>query len=69
MKRIKKIANTATEVSLARLHATMQLIGALSPRSKSSSTIAQRAPCQLQLLGDPDRFGVEGLALELGEAI
>jgi hypothetical protein len=41
----------------------------LSPWSKSSPTIAQRAPCQLQLLADPDRFAVDGSALELGEAI
>jgi hypothetical protein len=46
MKRIKKLRESATEVSLARLHATMQLIGVLSPRSKSSPTIAQRAPCK-----------------------
>jgi hypothetical protein len=30
---------------------------------------AQRLPCKLQLLADPDRFRVEGPPLERGEAI
>jgi|HubBroStandDraft_6_1064221.scaffolds.fasta_scaffold1503402_2 hypothetical protein len=30
---------------------------------------AQRLPCELQLLADPDRFRVEGPPLERGEAI
>lgn len=44
-------------------------LGVLSLRRKRSPTIAQRRPCQLQLLADPDRFGVDGPAFELGEAI